>query len=81
MIYTGGFFEGASFVEAFSNSDASVGLVLGSFFGLIITIALYMVRKVLRFSDCMACIPEGFKAMVPAIMNPYICMDIKSHDR
>lgn len=68
MIYTGGFFEGASFVEAFSNSDASVGLVLGSFFGLIITIALYMVRKVLRFSDCMACIPEGFKAMVPAIM-------------
>lgn len=68
MIYTGGFFEGASFVEAFSNSDASVGLVLGSFFGLIITIALYMARKVLRFSDCMACIPEGFKAMVPAIM-------------
>lgn len=68
MIYTGGFFEGASFVEAFSNSDASVGLVLGSFFGLIITIVLYMVRKVLKFSDCMACIPEGFKAMVPAIM-------------
>lgn len=68
MIYTGGFFEGASFVEAFSNSDASVGLVLGSFFGLIITIALFMARKVLRFSDCMACIPEGFKAMVPAIM-------------
>ena len=55
-------------MEAFSNSDASVGLVLGSFFGLIITIVLYMVRKVLKFSDCMACIPEGFKAMVPAIM-------------
>ena len=68
MIYTGGFFEGVGFVEAFSNSDASVGLVLGSFFGLVITIALYMIRKVLNFSDCMACIPEGFKAMVPAIM-------------
>lgn len=68
MIYTGGFFDGVGFVEAFSNSDASVGLVLGSFFGLIITIALYMVRKVLNFSDCMSCIPEGFKAMVPAIM-------------
>ena len=68
MIYTGGFFDGVGFVEAFSNSDASVGLVLGSFFGLVITIVLYMVRKVLRFSDCMACIPEGFKAMVPAIM-------------
>lgn len=68
MIYTGGFFDGAGFVEAFSNSDASVGLVFGSFFGLVITIALYMIRKVLNFSDCMACIPEGFKAMVPAIM-------------
>ena len=55
-------------MEAFSNSDASVGLVLGSFFGLIITIALYVVRRVLNFSDCMSCIPEGFKAMVPAIM-------------
>lgn len=68
MIYTGGFFDGVGFVEAFSNSDASVGLVFGSFFGLVITIALYMIRKVLNFSDCMACIPEGFKAMVPAIM-------------
>ena len=68
MIYTGGFFEGNGFVEAFSNSDASVGLALGSFFGLIITIILYMVRKVLSFGECMACIPEGFKAMVPAIM-------------
>ncbi len=68
MIYTGGFFEGAGFVEAFSNSDASVGLVLGSFFGLIITIVLYLVRRVLSFRDCMACLPEGFKAMVPAIL-------------
>lgn len=56
MIYTGGFFDGVGFVEAFSNSDASVGLVLGSFFGLIITIALYVVRRVLNFSDCMSCI-------------------------
>lgn len=68
MIYTGGFFSGTDFVTAFSQSDASVGLVLGSFFGLVITIVLYMVRKVLSFSDCMSCIPEGFKAMVPAIM-------------
>lgn len=68
MIYTGGFFEGVGFVEAFSGSDASVGLVLGSFFGLVITIILYMVRRVLKFSDCMSCVPEGFKAMVPAIL-------------
>lgn len=68
MIYTGGFFSGASFIEAFSNCDASVGLALGSFFGLIITIILYLVRRVMTFSDCMGCIPDGFKAMVPAIL-------------
>lgn len=68
MIYTGGFFSGESFVTAFSKSDASVGLAIGSFFGLIITVVLYMVRRVMNFRDCMACIPDGFKAMVPAIL-------------
>lgn len=68
MIYTGGFFGGAGFVEAFSGSDASVGLMLGSFFALLITILFYAVRKVLKFSESMACVPDGFKAMVPAIL-------------
>lgn len=68
MIYTGGFFDGADFVTAFSNSDASLGLTLGSFFGLIITIVLYQIRRVLSFKECMDCIPEGFRAMVPAIL-------------
>lgn len=68
MIYTGGFFSGTDFVTAFSNSDASLGLTLGSFFGLVITIVLYQIRRVLSFQECMECIPEGFKAMVPAIM-------------
>ena len=68
MLYTGGFFSGAGFVEAFAGSDASVGLVLGSFFALVITLVFYMVRRVMSFNDCMGCIPEGFKAMVPAIL-------------
>ena len=68
MIYTGGFFEGTDFVTAFSQSDASVGLALGSFFGFLITIVLYLVRRVLSFRKCMECLPEGFKAMVPAIL-------------
>ncbi len=68
MIYTGGFFSGTDFITAFSQSDASVGLALGSFFGLIITIVMYMFRRVLSFRKCMDCIPEGFKAMVPAIL-------------
>ncbi|MCI8455037.1 MAG: Na+/H+ antiporter NhaC family protein [Lachnospiraceae bacterium] len=68
MLYTGGFFSGTDFVTAFSQSDASLGLTFGSFFGIVITIVLYQIRRVLSFSDCMACLPEGFKAMVPAIL-------------
>ena len=68
MIYTGGFFSGESIVTAFSNADASVGLALGSFFALVVTIVLYVCRKALTFKECMDCIPEGFKSMVPAIM-------------
>ena len=68
MIYTGGFFSGENFVNAFANSDASVGLVIGSLCGLLITLIFYLVRKVISFKACMDCIPEGFKAMVPAIL-------------
>lgn len=68
MIYTGGFFSGTGFIEAFSNSDASVGLMLGSFFALVVTIVFYVCRKVLRFQETCECIPDGFKAMVPAIL-------------
>ena len=68
MIWSGGFFEGDDFITAFSNSDASVGLAVGSFFALIISIVFYLVRRVLNFADCMSCLPEGFKAMVPAIL-------------
>ena len=78
MIYTGGFFSGTDFVTAFSQSDASVGLVLGSFFGLVITILLYVSRRVLGFKECMDCIPEGFKAMVPAIMILTFAWTLKS---
>ena len=68
MIYSGDFFSGASFVDAFSNSDASVGLMLGSAFALVFTFVYYMIRRSLSFRDMMGCIPEGFKAMVPAIL-------------
>ena len=68
MIYSGGFFSGEDFITAFSNSDASVGLMYGSFFSVIFTIIFFMCRRVLSFKACMESIPEGFKAMVPAIM-------------
>ncbi len=68
MIYSGGFFEGTGFIEAFSNSDASVGLVIGSAIAIVFTIAYLLVRRVISFKDAMASLPEGFKAMVPAIL-------------
>ncbi|MCQ2412683.1 MAG: Na+/H+ antiporter NhaC family protein [Sphaerochaetaceae bacterium] len=68
MIYSGGFFEGAGFIEAFSDSDASVGLMLGSACTLVIVVIYYLCRRVLSFNDMMSCLPEGFKAMVPAIL-------------
>ena len=68
MIYTGGYFDGKSFIDAFAASDASVGLVIGSSLALIITIVYYLVRQSLSFADCMDCLPEGFKQMVPAML-------------
>jgi len=68
MIYTGGFFSGVPFITAFSDCDASQGLMLGSFFALAITIIYYLLRRVMNLRECMECVPEGFKAMVPAIL-------------
>ncbi|MBQ1183921.1 MAG: hypothetical protein IIX60_05690, partial [Clostridia bacterium] len=68
MIYSGGFFSGENFIDAFSNSDASVGLLYGSFIATILTVIFFLCRRVLSFKACMDSIPEGFKAMVPAIM-------------
>ena len=68
MIYSGGFFEGEGFITAFSNSDASVGLMLGSAFALVFSFIYFLIRRSMSFKDMMGCIPEGFKAMVPAIM-------------
>ena len=78
MLYSGGFFSGVSFVEAFSASDASVGLMLGSFFAFVITVIFYALRRVLKFTDSMACIPDGFKAMVPAILILTIAWTLKA---
>ncbi len=68
MIYTGGFFEGVNFVNAFADCDASLGLSMGSTAALLITIVYYLLRRVLTFKDCMDSFPEGFKAMISPIL-------------
>lgn len=68
MLYTGGIFEGESLINAFANCDASAGLALGSIVALVIIVVYMICRRVLSFTECMSAIPEGFKAMVPAIL-------------
>ena len=67
LTYTGGLFDGESFIDSFANSDAATGLVYGSAVALVFTIVFYLVSGVLSFKDCMNALPEGFKAMVPPI--------------
>ena len=78
MIYTGGFFSGESFVNSFANSDASRGLVFGSSVALLLTMIFYLVRRTISFENIMACLPEGFKQMVPAILILTFAWTLKS---
>lgn len=78
MIYTGGFFDGKDFIDAFAVSNAPVGLVLGSSVALVITIAAYLARQSLSFDSCMDCLPEGFKQMVPAMLILVFAWTLKS---
>ena len=68
MIYTGGFFDGAPFVDAFASSDASVGLVLGGAVTLVFTFIYYMMRDTLSFQEFTECIPDGFRSMIAPIL-------------
>lgn len=67
MIYTGGFFDGVPFIKAFTECNASLGLVLGSFFTLIFVFLLYVPRRVITYTQFVECLPTGFKMMVPAM--------------
>ena len=67
MVYTGGGFTGeATFSESFGNCDSSLSLVLGSFLAIIVTLILYLPRKILTFSEFFSGITEGIKSMVPS---------------
>ncbi len=68
LLYVGGIFDGASFIDAFGNTDATVGLPWGSIIALVIAIAYFVLRKIVTVKEAMECIPKGFIAMVPAIL-------------
>lgn len=83
LIYVGGFFEAGGefqgdFVGAFGNTDATVGLPWGSVITLIISIVYFVLRGVLSFEKAMDCLPEGFNAMVPAIIILTMATSLKN---
>ena len=57
-----------NFIDAFSNTDATVGLPWGGFIALIVTIIYFVCRRLMSIKEAMECIPKGFIAMVPAIL-------------
>ena len=67
LLHIGGITEN-NFVDAFANTDATVGLPWGSFIALVLIIGYVLLRKLVSFTEAMKCIPSGFIAMVPAIL-------------
>ena len=78
LIYVGGFYDGASFVDAFSNTDATVGLPWGGIIAMVFTMIYLVARKTITFKDAMECIPKGFNAMVPAILILTLATSLKN---
>ena len=68
LVYNGGILDGVNFVDAFANTDATVGLPWGGLVALVISIAYLIVRKVVTLQESMDAVPKGFIAMVPAIL-------------
>ncbi len=68
LVYVGGILDGVPFVDAFANTDATLGLPWGGIITLIVMVIYLIARRIITFKDAMDCIPEGFKAMVPAIL-------------
>ena len=72
LMYVGGFFTAGDYqwklIDSFGNTDATVGLPLGSLVALIVTIVYLMARRLISFKESMDAIPKGFIAMVPAIL-------------
>jgi len=68
LVYVGGGFDGANIIDAFANTDATVGLPWGGLIALVAIVIYMIIRRVLSVKQSMQCIPKGFIAMVPAIL-------------
>lgn len=78
MMYVGGFWSGETLVDAFANTDASVGLPWGCIIAVIITFIYLLCRRVISFKDACGCITKGFVAMVPALLILTFALTLKN---
>lgn len=68
LLYVGGIMDGVGVVDSFANTDATVGLPWGGLVALVLIIVYYFFRNVISLKEAMDCVPQGFIAMVPAIL-------------
>ena len=68
LVYVGGIFDGANFVDSFANTDATVGLPWGGLVALVLIVVYMFCRRLISLKESMECVPNGFIAMVPAIL-------------
>ena len=68
LVYVGGILDGANLIDAFANTDATVGLPWGGLVALVLIVIYLLIRRVISFKESMECVPQGFIAMVPAIL-------------
>ncbi len=78
MMYVGGFWDGAGLIDAFANTDASVGLPWGAIIALLFSAAYLMIRRVITFKQVSECIVKGFNAMVPALLILTFALTLKN---
>ena len=68
LVYVGGILDGSSFITAFSDTDATIGLPWGALIAVVCTMIYLMCRKVITFKEAMKSIPDGFIAMLAPIL-------------
>ena len=78
LIYSGVLAGGVGIFGAFENCDAFFGLPWGALIALIFTVIYFIARRVITFKEAMACVPQGFCAMVPAILILTLATSLKN---
>ena len=81
MIWTGGFFEGEAFTDAFANADAAAGLAVGGTLGMIFTFIYFWCRRTIGFDKSFESVPNGFIQMVSPILILTLAWTLSSFTR